>query len=294
VEALDSMKESLVAAHARRQRATEAGDRTVVGVNDFTQTEPSKLLETMDESAFMTVDESSEENVINAIERWRVERDASGVERALDGLRTAAEASSSLMEPSIEAAKAGVTTGEWSDTLRSVFGEYRAPTGVTQASAAPSVTTALEDVRRRVAEVSERLGTLRLRLLIAKPGLDGHSNAAEQVAVRARDAGYEVIYQGIRLTPQEIAAAAADESVNAIGVSILSGAHMSLVEALMIALEGHGIDVAKTPLVVGGVIPPSDAEKLIELGVALVFTPSDYDLTEALAKVTEAISAANP
>jgi (2R)-ethylmalonyl-CoA mutase len=203
------------------------------------------------------------------------------------------------MEPSINAARAGVTTGEWADALRETFGEYRAPTGMGAASASGNVTraglgrtaeqTRLEEIRARVRAAGERLGVAKLRMLVAKPGLDGHSNAAEQVAIRARDAGFEVVYQGIRLTPQQIARAAVDEDVHVIGISILSGAHGLLVPDVIERLRAEGVDPAAVPVIVGGVIPDEDAAKLKELGVAQVYTPRDYDLTEMIGRIADLI-----
>ena len=192
------------------------------------------------------------------------------------------------MEPSIAAARAGVTTGEWADALRETFGEYRAPTGMGATSASGDVAT-LEEVRARVRAATERLGVPKLRMLVAKPGLDGHSNAAEQVAIRARDAGFEVVYQGIRLTPQQIARAAVDEDVHVIGISILSGAHGLLVPDVIERLRAEGVDPATVPVIVGGVIPDEDAAKLKELGVAQVYTPRDYDLTEMIGRIADVI-----
>ncbi len=197
------------------------------------------------------------------------------------------------MEPSIAAAKAGVTTGEWADALREVFGEYRAPPGVSERSLAGSGSSdAIAEVRQAVSLTAEAIGSTKLRLLVAKPGLDGHSNAAEQVAVRARDVGFEVIYQGIRLTPEQIARAAVDEDVHAIGVSILSGAHNFLVAELLDRLKENGVDPATIPVIVGGVIPDDDAKLLLESGVARVYTPRDYDLTQAMADIAGLIKTA--
>lgn len=295
VESIDYMKEQLVASHAARQRAIESKEMTVVGVNDFVSSEPSPLLETFDDSenAFQTVDAAAEAAAIESLEGWKTARDARTAAAALDAIRAAARDGGNLTEPSIAAARAGVTTGEWANALREVFGEYRAPTGVTDRSASGAVgTDALDAVRRRVKEVAEAIGVKRLRLLVAKPGLDGHSNAAEQVAVRARDAGFEVVYQGIRLTPEQIARAAAEEDVHAIGVSILSGAHNFLVSELLDQLKQNQVDPGEVPVIVGGVIPADDARKLIEQGVARVFVPTDYDLTSAVGEIVELISAA--
>lgn len=293
LNAIDYMKEQLVASLARRQRAIESGEQTVVGVNAYRETEPSPLVATMDENAaaFHKVDQGAEAAEIDKVREWRSKRDQTAVREALDALRRAAENDENLVELSVTAARAGVTTGEWADSLREVFGEYRAPTGVTDTSAAgASASEAIEEVRTKVRETAKAIGAGRLRLLVAKPGLDGHSNAAEQVAVRARDVGFEVVYQGIRLTAEEIARAAVDEDVHAIGVSILSGAHNLLIPELLDQLKGQGVDPGRVPLVVGGVIPDDDAEKLIGLGVAKVYTPRDFDLTKAMSEIVDLIA----
>ena len=295
LQAIDYMKEQLVAAHSRRQRAIESGEMKVVGVNSYTDSVPSPLLATFDENqnAFMKVDPQAEADELEGLERWRRERDDARAVKALALLKETASTRGSLMEPSIEAAKAGVTTGEWADALREVFGEYRAPTGVSERSLAGSSSSdAIRQVRETVRSTAEAIGSAKLRLLVAKPGLDGHSNAAEQVAVRARDVGFEVIYQGIRLTPEQIARAAVDEDVHAVGVSILSGAHNFLVAELLDRLKENGIDPATTPVIVGGVIPDDDAKALLESGVARVYTPRDYDLTQAMADIAALIKTA--
>ena len=295
LQAIDYMKEQLVAAHARRQRAIESGEMTVVGVNSYTESVPSPLLATFDENsnAFLKIDPEAETEEIHRLKTWKQERDNTLVAKSLALLKQAAEGGVSLMEPSIDAAKAGLTTGEWADALREVFGEYRAPTGVSERSlAGASSSEAIRKVREAVKETAEAVGSAKLRLLVAKPGLDGHSNAAEQVAVRARDVGFEVIYQGIRLTPEQIARAAVDEDVHAVGVSILSGAHNFLVAELLDRLRENGVDPATTPVIVGGVIPDDDAKTLLESGVARVYTPRDYDLTLAMADIASLIRAA--
>lgn len=297
IEAIDYMKEQLVAAQARRQRAVESGEQTVVGVNEFEETEASPLVAALDEqpNSFLRVEPAAEAEEIERLRAWRSKRDAGALRAALEALRSAAASNESLIEPSIAAAKAGATTGEWAGALREVFGEYRAPTGVTERAAAGAETSeAIAAVRAKVVETARLVGAKRLRLLVAKPGLDGHSNAAEQVAVRARDVGFEVVYQGIRLTPEQIARAAVEEDVHAIGVSILSGAHHFLVAELIDRLREQGVDPARTPVVVGGVIPGDDAAKLIELGVSRVYTPRDYDLTRAVGDIVDLIAAALP
>jgi ethylmalonyl-CoA mutase len=288
VDALGYMKERLVGAHAARRRAIESGEQVVVGLNRYEQTETSPLVEGLDELAFERVDPASEAAQIERLEQWRSARDKGAATRALDALRRAAEEDENLMVASIAAVKAGVTTGEWADALRDVFGEYRAPTGIS-AQAPGGDMVEMEHARSRVAAAEGRRGVGKLRMLVAKPGLDGHSNAAEQVAIRARDSGFEVVYQGIRLTPAQIARAAVDEDVHVIGLSILSGAHSLLVPEVLDRLREEGVDPASVPVVVGGVIPDEDAAKLTELGVARVYTPKDYDLTEMMAEIADLI-----
>ena len=282
VPALDYMKEQLVAKHAERRRAIEAGDQTVVGLNDFTETEPSPLAEGLDTSFEKIAPEAEAEHVAR-LEKWRAERDHAAVSSARDELKRAAAAADNLLDVSIAAARAGVTTGEWADALRDTFGEYRPPTGI-GAHVGGGPAKELTATRAKVKAAAERLDVKKLRMLVAKPGLDGHSNAAEQVAVRARDAGFEVIYQGIRLTPEEIARGAADEDVHVIGLSILSGAHGWLVPEVLERLRAEGVTV---PVVVGGVIPTEDARRLTDLGVARVYTPKDYDLTAAIGEIAD-------
>jgi ethylmalonyl-CoA mutase len=290
VEALSYMKERLVAKLAERRRAIESGEEVVVGVNRHTDTEPSPLALPEEGFAFHQVDPGAEAEQMESLRRWRSGRDEPGARRALDALRRAAEGDENLLPVSIEAARAGVTTGEWADALRQVFGEFRAPTGVSsRALAGDRESDDLADARRRVQEASRRSGVKRLRMLVAKPGLDGHSNAAEQVAVRARDVGFEVVYQGIRLTAEQIARAAAEEDVHVIGVSILSGAHNLLVPEVLDRLREQGVDPAAVPVVVGGVIPDEDADKLRELGAARVFTPRDHDLTAMMGEIADLI-----
>jgi ethylmalonyl-CoA mutase len=292
VEALGYMKERLVAAHAERLRQIESGERVVVGVNRFTETEPSPLVEGLEEGfAVHQVDPGTEAEQVEALERWRAERDQSTVSKTLDTLRRTARGDQELVPASIEAARAGVTTGEWAEALREVFGDYRAPTGVAAQARESGSPEAMEDARRRVRDAAGRAGATRLRLLVAKPGLDGHSNAAEQVAVRARDAGFEVIYQGIRLTPEQIARAAAEEDVHIIGLSVLSGAHNLLVPEVLERLREEGVDPDRVPVVVGGVIPDGDAEKLRGLGAARVYTPRDHDLTAMVGEMADLIRA---
>jgi (2R)-ethylmalonyl-CoA mutase len=287
VEALGYMKERLVEAHAERRRAVESGESVVVGLNAYTETEPSPLVAGLDELAYEKIDPGAEAAQIESLERWRARRDPSGVRDALDELRRVAASDDNLLPASIEAAKAGVTTGEWADALRDVFGEYRAPTGI--GASVSSQPGAIEDARARVGAAAARAGVGKLRLLVAKPGLDGHSNAAEQVSIRARDAGFEVVYQGIRLSPEQIARAAADEDVHVIGLSILSGAHGLLVPQVLDRLRAEGIDPATVPVVVGGVIPEDDERKLLDMGVARVYTPLDFDLTAMIGEIADLI-----
>jgi (2R)-ethylmalonyl-CoA mutase len=283
------MKNALVASHAERRRRIEAGEDIVVGVNKFTTTEPSPLTADID-NAIMTVDPEVEQHAIDAVQRWRAERDAAAVDEALRGLRDAAKTDANLMTATVACAKAGVTTGEWAGALREVFGEYRAPTGVSGAVAAGEAGAAIAAVREAVKKTGEELG-VRLRFLVGKPGLDGHSNGAEQIAVRARDCGFEVVYQGIRLTASQIVAAAVEEDVHVIGLSILSGSHMEAVPAVLKGLQEAG--VGDVPVVVGGIIPDGDARRLKEQGVAAVFTPKDFELTGILASVVDVVRQAN-
>jgi (2R)-ethylmalonyl-CoA mutase len=287
VAAIDSayMKQRLVESNLRRLAAIEAGEQTVVGVNAFTEGEPSPL--SGGEGAILTVDDSVEREQVERLNAWRAERDASAVTAALADLTAAAKEDRNVMPASIACAKAGVTTGEWTETLRTVFGEYRAPTGVARAI---GVTDGrLEAARREVETVSRRLGR-RIKILVGKPGLDGHSNGAEQIAVRARDCGMEVVYEGIRLTPDRIVNAALEESVHVVGLSILSGGHVSLVRDVLDGLARAGI--GDVPVVVGGIIPPADAELLIKAGVARVYTPKDFDLTQIMRDIVTVVDAA--
>ncbi|MFZ4485563.1 MAG: protein meaA [Candidatus Nanopelagicales bacterium] len=280
------MKGRLVSSHSDRRRRMESGEQRIVGVNTLTEHEPSPLTENLGD-AIMRVDPAVEQQAIDSLQAWRDARDSESVDQALARLTSDAASDRNLMEASLVCARAGVTTGEWAQALRSVFGEYRAPTGVTGTVGAGH-RAALEPVRLAVEETSRELGT-RLRLLVAKPGLDGHSNGAEQVAVAARDAGFEVIYQGIRLTPQDIVSAATQEDVHCIGLSILSGSHLQLVPEIIDGLRAAGM--ADVPVVLGGIIPDDDAQALIELGVAAVFTPKDFDLTQIMAEIVGIIRA---
>jgi (2R)-ethylmalonyl-CoA mutase len=274
------MKGELVSALAERRRRIESGEDVVVGVNRFETTEPSPLQG--DAAAIETVDPATEAAAIAAIREWRANRDQAAVDEVLTRLRDAAKTDENLMQVSIDCAKAGVTTGEWAGALRQVFGEFRAPTGVSAAVASGEAAVEIAQVRDRVRATGDELGS-RLRMLVGKPGLDGHSNGAEQVAVRARDVGFEVVYQGIRLTPAQIVAAAVQEGVHVVGLSVLSGSHLEVVPAVVDGLRAQGAD--DVPVIVGGIIPAEDAAALKEKGVAAVFTPKDYQLTEMMDEI---------
>jgi (2R)-ethylmalonyl-CoA mutase len=279
------MKGELVRALAQRRRRIESGEDVVVGVNRFETTEPSPL-QAEGAGAIEVVDPATEAAAVEAIRAWRAGRDAAAVEAALDELRDAAKTEANLMEASIACAKVGVTTGEWTGALRGIFGEFRAPTGVAAAVSGDAVVGEIAAVRARVRATGEELHQ-RLRMLVGKPGLDGHSNGAEQVAVRARDVGFEVVYQGIRLTPAQIVAAAVQEGVHVVGLSILSGSHLEVVPAVVDGLRAAGID--DVPVVVGGIIPPDDAAELQKRGVAAVFTPKDFRLTQMMDEIVTLI-----
>jgi (2R)-ethylmalonyl-CoA mutase len=285
VLAVEYMKSSLVESHRQRWRRIESGELTVVGMNRFDSTEPSPLTADAD-GGIMVVDPAVESEQRAALERWRSERDDTAVREALGALAAAAaDPETNIMQPSIAAARAGVTTGEWSQALREVFGEYRAPTGVGEASAVSGGD--LSELRDEVERVSDQLGR-RLKFLVGKPGLDGHSNGAEQIAVRARDAGMDVVYEGIRLTPAQIASSAAQEGVHVIGLSILSGSHAELIPSVLAALRQEG--VGDTPVVVGGIIPDADAATLREQGVAAVYTPKDWDLNRMMRSIVTLVA----
>jgi (2R)-ethylmalonyl-CoA mutase len=279
VEAVPYMKGALVDSHRERIRRIEAGEQVVVGQNRFTETEDSPL--TADaEGGILVVDPAVEAQQIEDVRRWRAERDETAVKEAIAALADAAgdvSADVNLMVPTIAAARAGVTTGEWSRALREVFGSYRAPTGVGEAAALPG-DEEMSELRSEVSRLQEKLGR-RLKILVGKPGLDGHSNGAEQIAVRARDSGMDVVYEGIRLTPAQIAASALQEGVHVIGLSILSGSHRELIPAVIDALRDAGVDA---PVVVGGIIPEQDVASLQAAGVAAVYTPKDFDITRIM------------
>lgn len=291
------MKEALVSSHAARRARIESGEEKIVGVNIYKTTEPSPLTADLD-AAIMAADPEAEKTALASVEAWKAERDQGEVDTALAKLTEDAKTDTNLMAATLAAARAGATTGEWAGTLREVFGEFRAPTGVSGAVGALSTVgeagSELAAVRQRVKDTGDELSGGqggRLRLLVGKPGLDGHSNGAEQVAVRARDAGFEVIYQGIRLTPEQIVSAAVAEDVHCVGLSILSGSHMELVPAVLDGLREAGLD--DVPVIVGGIIPDSDAKRLAELGVAAVYTPKDFGLTEIMGGIVDVIRKAN-
>jgi (2R)-ethylmalonyl-CoA mutase len=281
------LKSALVSSLALRRRRIEAGEDVVVGVNKFTETEPNPLVGGSD-GGILTVDAAVEESAKQAIREWRAGRDATAVEDALTALRDAAKTDENLMAASLACARVGVTVGEWAGVLREVFGEYRPPTGVAGASGGGHEGS-LSAVQQRVRALGEQLGRP-LKFLVGKPGLDGHSNGAEQIAVRARDAGFEVVYSGIRLTPAQIIAAAVEEDVDVVGLSVLSGSHLSVVPDVVNGLREHDMD--DVPVVVGGIIPEADAAKLREAGVAKVFTPKDFEITDVLGRIVDAIEAA--
>ncbi|OIJ88278.1 protein meaA [Streptomyces colonosanans] len=291
------LKSRLVASHAERRARIESGQEKIVGVNIFETTEPNPLTADLD-TAIQTVDPAVEARVVASLGRWRDTRYQPPFNhprpcKALERLKEAAKGTGNLMEATLECARSGVTTGEWAGALREVFGEFRAPTGVSSAPVAVTAeeSTALAEVRRKVDATARDLGVGKLRFLVGKPGLDGHSNGAEQIAVRARDAGFEVVYQGIRLTPEQIVDAALAEDVHAVGLSILSGSHAQLVPDVLERLREAG--AADIPLIAGGIIPGGDAEQLRAVGVAAVFTPKDFDITGIIGRIVDEIRKAN-
>ena len=283
------VKRELVQSHTRRMRNIESGELQIVGVNCYQESAESPLT-AGEESGIMKVDVRAEQEQIASLQAFRAQRDSATVAQALQQLRSAAADGSNIMPPSIECARAGVTTGEWSAVLREVFGEYRAPTGIDIAPLNLAGSDALEQVRARVRRTGEELGRP-LRLLIGKPGLDGHSNGAEQIAVKGRDAGFEIVYEGIRLTPAQIARAAQEEGVHLIGLSVLSGSHLELVEDILSEMKTAGI--ADIPLVIGGIIPAEDARRLQAQGLKAVFTPKDSDMNVIMDTMVTIIRAAN-
>lgn len=290
VPAVEYVKERLVASHAARIASIERGDQTVVGMNKFTESAPSPLQSDGGADAILRVDPAAEKDQVARLQAWRTSRDAGAVERALAGLREAARTGQNIMPASIAAAKAGVTTGEWGGLLREVMGEYRAPTGVAGARSVVGDPAALEELRGKVTALMAKLGR-RPKLLVGKPGLDGHSNGAEQIALRARDAGFDVVYEGIRVTPRELARAAADEGVHLVGLSILSGAHVELVREFLAQMKKQGLE--GVPVVAGGIIPETDAAELKRAGVRAVYTPKDFRITNILGDLVEYVREAN-
>jgi ethylmalonyl-CoA mutase len=278
IEAIDYMKSALVQSNADRLNRIEAGETVVVGVNKYTSTEPSPLMTA--DGGIMVVDPAVEQAQIDNLNAWRANRDQDAVDAALADLRAAASEGRNVMPPSIAAAKAGATTGEWAAQMRHVHGEYRGPTGV--AAGQSNKTEGLEHLRESVNAVSDRLGR-RLKFLVGKPGLDGHSNGAEQIAVRARDCGMDIAYEGIRLTPEQLVAAALEDQAHVVGLSILSGSHLPLVEDLVERMREAGL--GDTPVIVGGIIPDDDAERLRAMGVARVYTPKDFELNTIMADI---------
>ena len=285
VEAVDYMKAALVESQRRRWQRIESGEQVAVGMNRFTSSEPSPLTAGAD-GGILVVDPEVEAEQRRALERWREGRDQAAVDKTLETLaEVARDDTENIMPATIAAARAGATTGEWAQTLRDAFGEYRAPTGVGEAT--PSDSQDLAELRGEVEKLSEALGR-RLKFLVGKPGLDGHSNGAEQIAVRARDAGMDVVYEGIRLTPTQIATSAAQEGVHVIGLSILSGSHRELIPSVLDALREAGVE--DVPVVVGGIIPESDADALREAGIAAVYTPKDWNLNGMMRAIVELVA----
>jgi (2R)-ethylmalonyl-CoA mutase len=284
VKAVPYMKARLVESHRERVGRIERGELQVIGQNSFKETEESPLTAGAD-GGIMTPDPEVERERIAALEEWKAGRDQDAVDAALAELaRVAAADEQNIMPATIAAAKAGATTGEWSQTMRDVFGAYRGPTGVDGATA-PTNKAQLETIRRQVEETEKRIGHP-IKILVGKPGLDGHSNGAEQIALRARDVGMEVIYQGIRLTPAEIATSALQEDVDVVGLSILSGSHLELIPEVVRLLKAEDVDV---PVVVGGIIPVADAERLRAAGVDGVYTPKDFDINKIMGEIVDLV-----
>jgi ethylmalonyl-CoA mutase len=292
VQAVESgyIKEQLVSSNAARVAAIERGEQIVVGMNRFSETASSPLQVDGGADAILRVDPEAEREQIKRLEAWRRARNSDAVARAIDDLVGAARRGENVMPASIAAAKAGVTTGEWADALRQVFGEYRAPTGVAGARTPSVDATRLDELRSKVSDLARRLGR-RPKILVGKPGLDGHSNGAEQIALRARDAGFEVVYEGIRVTPQQLARAAADEGVHLVGLSVLSGAHLELVREVMVRMKERGLE--EVPVVAGGIIPETDADELLRAGVKAVYTPKDFQITRILEDLVTYVEAAH-
>jgi (2R)-ethylmalonyl-CoA mutase len=283
IAAIDYMKSRLVESNADRVNGIERGDTVVIGVNKYTETEPSPLMDA--DGGIMTVDPGVEADQIDRLNEWRSKRDNEAVKAALDALRAAASAGDNIMPASIAAAKAGATTGEWAGVMRVVHGEYRGPTGVSRAVS--NKTEGLEDIRDAVDAVSDSLGR-RLKFLVGKPGLDGHSNGAEQIAFRARDCGMDISYEGIRLSPQQIVDAAKAEDPHVIGLSILSGSHIPLIRDVMARLQAEGL--GHIPVMVGGIIPEEDEKALLSSGVARVYTPKDFELNRIMMDIVQLVA----
>jgi len=282
------MKQRLVESNARRLAAIERGDQVVVGVNRYTESASSPLF-AAGEAGYLAPDTGAEEQQVKSLTAWRQSRDGAKVDAALAALKQAATEGRNVMPESIGCARAGVTTGEWAQVLRDVFGEYRAPTGIANA-APPRGSSDIAELRRRVTEVSGRLGR-RLKFLVGKPGLDGHSSGAEQVALKARDAGFEVVYEGIRLTPAQIVNAALEEGVHVVGLSVLSGSHVPLVAEILSGLSAQGL--GHVPVVVGGIIPPEDEATLKRAGVARIYTPKDFEVTRFMGDIVSLVAERN-
>lgn len=280
IAAIEYMKGRLVDSNSARLGRIESGDMTVIGVNRYTEGAESPL--TSGDEAIMVVDPAAEKDQLDRLAQWRDTRDNAAVERAIADLQAAAKSGENIMPSSIAAAKAGVTTGEWGGVMRAVFGEYRAPTGV--GKAVSNNTEGLEDIRAAVDRVSDKLGR-RLKFLVGKPGLDGHSNGAEQIAVRARDCGMDITYEGIRLTPEQIVSRALEEQAHVVGLSILSGSHLPLIEEVMHRMNDAGL--SDTPVLVGGIIPDEDADQLRAMGVRRVYTPKDFELNRIMTDIVD-------
>jgi (2R)-ethylmalonyl-CoA mutase len=291
VEAVESgyIKQKLVESNAARLRAIEGGEQTVVGVNKYIESAPSPLIADLDD-AILTVDPQVDADQRAALARWKEERDDEAVQKALAALEHAARNDENMMPVSIAAAHAGVTTGEWAGLLRNVFGEYRAPTGVAGATVKSAANKAqaetVERLRSRLHELEARMGR-RPKLLVGKPGLDGHSNGAEQIAIKARDVGFDVVYEGIRVSPEQIVASALEEGVHLIGLSILSGSHLALVPDVVERLRAAGL--GDIPVVAGGIIPEADAERLRAAGIAAVYTPKDFELDNIMSDLIDLV-----
>jgi (2R)-ethylmalonyl-CoA mutase len=288
IEALENgyMKQQLVQSNTQRLRDIESGQRVIVGMNRFMEAEPSPLTDSMKDS-FLTVDDSVETEQIEMLRKFRSRRDEDQVAAAMDSLKKSLIADQNIMESSIQCAKAGVTTGEWSKVLRDEFGEYRPPTGVSGVSVDQSKRKEVRELNSKVKQVSQRLGR-NLKILIGKPGLDGHSNGAEQIAVKARDVGMEVVYEGIRMTPEQIAESALQEGVHAVGLSILSGSHLKLVPEVISCLKQRGLK--GVPVILGGIIPQADIEKMHLAGIQKIYTPKDYDLNQIMSEIIDTVA----